>query len=106
MTHVPQLYIVRYKRNVTEEGDKPKENPKSIWDAVQDQELDPASQLVAKYNGSNEIPELVASFSPFFLLLPHIMKWISQIIKYGDSRDLPHYRTRTPHLVPEDSESI
>ncbi|XP_008239918.1 PREDICTED: uncharacterized protein LOC103338485 [Prunus mume] len=92
MTDVPQLYIVRYKRNVTEEGDKPKEKPKSIWDAVQDQELDPASQLVAKYNGSNEIPE--------------IMKWISQIIKDGDSRDLPHYRTRTPHLVPEDSEPI
>ncbi|XP_034216105.1 uncharacterized protein LOC117627906 isoform X2 [Prunus dulcis] len=92
MTDVPQLYIVRYKRNVTEEGDKPEQKPKSIWDAVQDQELDPASQLVAKYNGSDEIPE--------------IMKWISQIIKDGDSRDLPHYRTRTPHLVPESSEPI
>lgn len=67
MTDVPQLYIVRYKRNVTEEGDKPKEKPKSIWDAVQDQELDPASQLVAKYNGSNEIPEVSNSMFWEFL---------------------------------------
>ncbi|CAN6578136.1 unnamed protein product [Malus baccata var. baccata] len=92
MTDVPQLFIVRYKRNVTEESDKPEKKPKSIWDAVQDQELDPASQLVAKYNGSDDTQE--------------ITKWISQIINDGDSRDLPDYRTRTPHMVPEDSEPI
>ncbi|KAK9926039.1 hypothetical protein M0R45_023293 [Rubus argutus] len=90
MTDVPQLFIVRYKRNVTEESEKPEGKPKSIWDTLQDQDLDPASQLVAKYNGSDEIPEII--------------KWISQIIKDGDARDLPHYRTRTPKLVPDDSE--
>ncbi|TQD79205.1 hypothetical protein C1H46_035243 [Malus baccata] len=92
MTDVPQLFIVRYKRNVTEESEKPEKKPKSMWDAVQDQELDPASQLVAKYNGSDDTQE--------------ITKWISQIINDGDSRDLPDYRTRTPHMVPEDSEPI
>ncbi|XP_062030161.1 uncharacterized protein LOC133746019 [Rosa rugosa] len=92
MTDVPKLFIIRYKRNVSEESEKPEGKPKSIWDSLQDQELDPAAQLVAKYNGSDEIPE--------------ITKWISQIIKDGDARDLPHYRTRTPQLVPDDSEPI
>ncbi|XP_050376498.1 uncharacterized protein LOC126793909 [Argentina anserina] len=72
MTDVTKLFIIRYKRNVTEESDKPEGKPKSIWDSLQDQELDPAAQLVAKYNGSHEIPE----------------------------------RTRTPQLVPDDSEPI
>ncbi|KAL6183072.1 hypothetical protein ACLB2K_044483 [Fragaria x ananassa] len=92
MTDVPKLFIIRYKRNVTEESDKPEGRPKSIWDSLRDQELDPAAQLVAKYNGSDEISE--------------ITKWISQIIKDGDARELPHYRTRTPQLVPDDSEPI
>ena len=30
----------------------------NIWDTLQDQDLDPAAQLVAKYNGSDEIPEV------------------------------------------------
>ncbi|POO01965.1 hypothetical protein TorRG33x02_022570 [Trema orientale] len=89
---VPRLFIVRYKRNTSEEDTKPKRKQGGIWGALQDQELDPASQLVAKFNGSDEIPEII--------------KWVSQIIKDGDSRDLPHYRTKTPDLVPEDGEPI
>lgn len=58
MTDVPKLFIIRYKRNVTEESDKPEGRPKSIWDSLRDQELDPAAQLVAKYNGSDEISEV------------------------------------------------
>ncbi|KAL5544526.1 hypothetical protein UlMin_008310 [Ulmus minor] len=92
MTDVPLLFIVRYKRNASEENVKPERKRNSIFDALQEQELDPASQLVAKYNGSDEIPEII--------------KWISQIINDGDSRDLPHYRTKTPDLVPEDEKPI
>lgn len=58
MADVPRLFIVRYKRNASEEDTKPKRKQGSIWDALQDQDLDPASQLVAKYNGSDEIPEV------------------------------------------------
>ncbi|CAN6585143.1 unnamed protein product [Malus baccata var. baccata] len=94
MIDVPQLFIVRYKRNVTEEGEEPEKKPKTIWDGLQDQELDPASRLVAKYNGSDNTRKII--------------KWISETIYDGDARDLPHYvnRTRTPHLVPEDSEPM
>ncbi|XP_048329679.2 uncharacterized protein LOC107419220 isoform X2 [Ziziphus jujuba] len=77
ITDVAQLFIVRYKRNSTEENRKPETKRNSIWDALQEQELDSAAQLVARYNGSAESPEII--------------KWISQIIKDGDSRDLPHY---------------
>ncbi|KAM0982684.1 hypothetical protein ACFX2I_015546 [Malus domestica] len=92
MIDVPQLFIVRYKRNVTEESEEPEKKPKTIWDGLQDQELDPASRLVAKYNGSDNTWKII--------------KWISETIYDGDARDLPHYRTRTPHLVPEDSEPM
>lgn len=80
MTDVPQLFIVRYKRNVTEESEKTEGKPKSIWDTLQDQELDPASQLVAKYNGSDEIPEVCdynSRFCELFTLynaLPHMAR--------------------------------
>ncbi|KAL5544522.1 hypothetical protein UlMin_008306 [Ulmus minor] len=57
MTDVPLLFIVRYKRNASEENVKPERKQNSIFDALQEQELDPASQLVAKYNGSDEMPE-------------------------------------------------
>lgn len=48
-----------------------------MWDALNDQDYDPASQLVARYNGSSEIPEII--------------EWVSSIIKDGDSRDLPFF---------------
>lgn len=58
MTDVPQLFIVRYKRNSTEENRKPQAKRNSIWDALQERELDSAAQLVARYNGSAESPEV------------------------------------------------
>ncbi|KAL5813520.1 hypothetical protein ACOSQ4_024161 [Xanthoceras sorbifolium] len=89
---VPRLFIVRYKRNATAENIKVARKPKNILDVWQDEEVDPASQLVVRYNGSNEIPQII--------------KWTSEIIKDGDSNDLPFYRAKTPELVPEESEPI
>ncbi|KAK4781631.1 hypothetical protein SAY86_015733 [Trapa natans] len=91
MMDVPRLFIIRYKRNLTEENEPVKSKPKTMWDALNDQEYDGASQLVARYNGSNEIPQII--------------EWVASIIKDGDSRDLPFFRTKTPELVPEDVDS-
>ncbi|XP_042502470.1 dnaJ homolog subfamily C member 16 [Macadamia integrifolia] len=91
LNDVPQLFIVRYKRNSTEDETKVEKKPKTIWDTLQN-DVDPASQLVARYNGSNDIPQII--------------QWVSQIIKDGDSRDLPLYRTKTPELIPEDADPI
>lgn len=55
---MPRLFIVRYKRNTTEDNTKLDKKPKGIWDSIHDQELDPASQLVARFNGSDEITEV------------------------------------------------
>ncbi|XP_070027590.1 uncharacterized protein [Nicotiana sylvestris] len=88
ITDVAQLFIVRYERNVTEDVEK---QPTSRYSELYNVEADPASQLVAKYNGSNKIEEIV--------------QWISEIIKDGDSKNLPSFRTRTPELVPEDADS-
>lgn len=58
MSDVPRLFIVRYKRNTTEDEAKIERKPRNIWDAMQEQEVDPASQLVVRYNGSDEIPQV------------------------------------------------
>lgn len=92
MTDVPQLLIVRYKRNPSDDGIKIDRKPKNIFEAFHDDDEDPASQLVARYNGSEEIPEII--------------KWISHIIEDGDSKDLPFFRTKSPALVPEDADPI
>ncbi|XP_059303624.1 uncharacterized protein LOC132055693 [Lycium ferocissimum] len=88
ITDIAQLFIVRYDRNGTEDVGK---QPTNKFSALYNVETDPASQLVAKYNGSNKIEEIV--------------QWISEIIKDGDSNNLPSFRTRTPELVPEDADS-
>ncbi|RVW58182.1 hypothetical protein CK203_111665 [Vitis vinifera] len=90
MYHSYLLYVT--KRNATVDDLKVERRPKGIWNPFQEEDVDPASQLVARYNGSGEIPEII--------------KWISQIIKDGDSRDLPLFRTKTPQLVPEDGDPI
>ncbi|KAE8124010.1 hypothetical protein FH972_018922 [Carpinus fangiana] len=92
LTDAPRLFIVRYKRNSTEDDMKVERKPKSIWDTLQGDDLDPSSQLVARYKGSGETKQII--------------EWISGIIKDGDFRDLPSFRTKTPKLVPEDSEPI
>ncbi|KAL5722905.1 hypothetical protein ACHQM5_006365 [Ranunculus cassubicifolius] len=87
---VPQLIIVRYKRDNTQE--KVERKPRTVWDSFQEDDDNLASQLVAKYNGSADISE--------------ITKWVSQIIEDGDSRDLPFFRTQTPDLIPEDADPM
>eukprot|EP00258_Populus_trichocarpa_P015941 XP_006373458.1 dnaJ homolog subfamily C member 16 [Populus trichocarpa] len=89
---VPKLFIVRYKRNASEDDIKVDTKPKKIFNVFEDEDVDPASQLVARYNGSDEISQ--------------IMLWMSEIIRDGDTRNLPFYRSKTPALVPEDSEPI
>ncbi|KAL6995170.1 hypothetical protein U1Q18_005305 [Sarracenia purpurea var. burkii] len=92
ITDAPQLVIVRYKRNASEDGIKIEKKPKNIFEAYHNDDVDPASQLVARYNGSQEIPEII--------------EWVSQIIEDGDSKDLPFFRAKAPTLVPEDADPI
>ncbi|CAL5444905.1 unnamed protein product [Camellia sinensis] len=87
------LIIVHYKRNATKDSIKIEEKkPKNILEAFLNDNVDPASQLVARYNGSEESLEII--------------KWISLIIEDGDSRELPFFREKTPALVPEDAYPI
>ncbi|KAF5942948.1 hypothetical protein HYC85_020590 [Camellia sinensis] len=59
---IPQLIIVRYKRNATKDSNKIEEKkPKNILEAFLNDDVDPASQLVARYNGSEESSELLSS---------------------------------------------
>ncbi|CAL5362297.1 unnamed protein product [Camellia sinensis] len=66
--------------------------PKNMLEAFLNDDVDPASQLVARYNSSEESLEII--------------KWISQIIEDGDSRELPFFRAKTPALVPDDADPI
>ncbi|XP_068636887.1 uncharacterized protein [Aristolochia californica] len=89
----PRLFIVRYKRDPTKVGEEVAKKTKSVWDSFHEEEdMNLASQLVAKYNGSVNTPEII--------------QWVSQIIKDGDSRDLPFFTVKTPELVAEDAEPI
>ncbi|KAF2311303.1 hypothetical protein GH714_021603 [Hevea brasiliensis] len=86
LTDVPRLFIVRYKRNATQDNVRIRKN------VFEYEEADPASQLVARYNGSDKIPQII--------------QWISGTIKDGETRDLPFFKTKTPDLVPEDTDPI
>ncbi|CAH9092656.1 unnamed protein product [Cuscuta europaea] len=90
ITDVSKLFIVRYSRNSTDE--KNDDTPKNSYEALFAADTDPASQLVATYSGPLKIPEII--------------QWISEIIKNGDSNDLPSFKTKTPELVPEEADSI
>nr|GMD07660.1 DnaJ homolog subfamily C member 16 isoform X1 [Ipomoea batatas] len=94
ITDAAKLFIVRYSRTAAEDEKTQKSENwrKNSYEALFAADSDPASQLVATYNGSHEIPEIV--------------RWISVIIKDGDSNDLPSFKTKTPELVPEDADSI
>ncbi|CAL5444912.1 unnamed protein product [Camellia sinensis] len=81
ITDVPQLIIVRYKRNATEDSIKIEEKkPKNMLEAFPNDDVDLASQLVARYNGSEESSKII--------------EWISQIIEDGDSRELPFFESK------------
>lgn len=58
MTDAAQLFIVRYERNATEEPKKDMKPMKTPFQAWHNVDADPASTLVAKYNGSSEISEV------------------------------------------------
>ncbi|CAL5441630.1 unnamed protein product [Camellia sinensis] len=59
--------------------------PKNMLEAFLNDDVDPASQLLVRYNGSEESSDIWPSICC-------IIKWISQIIKDGDSRELPFFR--------------
>lgn len=88
---VPQLFIVRYKRNTSLENIAVEKNPKNIANVFQ-KDVDRAAQLVAKYNGTHEVQQII--------------QWVSQIVEDGDTKNLPFYRTKTPDLIPEDADPI
>ncbi|XP_057952324.1 uncharacterized protein LOC131146631 [Malania oleifera] len=90
-TDVPQLLIVRYKRDASQDKIKVERKKKSIFYEFQE-DVDAASQLVARYNGTDEISQII--------------QWISQIIKDGDSSNLPSFRAKTPELIPEDADPL
>uniref|UniRef100_A0A7N0TP93 J domain-containing protein n=1 Tax=Kalanchoe fedtschenkoi TaxID=63787 RepID=A0A7N0TP93_KALFE len=86
----PMLFIVRYGRNATEVEQPTKKS--NVWQAMRQEDMDPVSQLVAKYNGSEDSSE--------------ITKWISEIVEAGDSDKLPFFKTQTPALVAEDADPL
>ncbi|XP_050223024.1 uncharacterized protein LOC126673092 [Mercurialis annua] len=79
MIDVPKIFMVRYRRNATQ-------------DYMMNEDADHASQLVARYNGSDEIPQII--------------KWISETMRDGETRDLPFFTANTPDLVPEASDPV
>lgn len=82
----PRIVMVRYVRNDSMSDVKDKKASSNLLDVLKE-DVDPVSQLVARYDGSFETLEII--------------EWISKIIKDGDSANLPFYRTKTPELVPE-----
>ncbi|CAL5441628.1 unnamed protein product [Camellia sinensis] len=64
-----------------------KKKPKNMLEAFLNDEVDPASELVAMYNGSEESSGII--------------RWISQIIEDGDSRELPFLERILLHLFPK-----
>ncbi|KAL2243537.1 UNVERIFIED_CONTAM: Chaperone protein DnaJ [Sesamum indicum] len=77
LTDVARLFIVRYERNPNSEKVDTSKQANSIFHSLYHTEADPVSTLVAKYNGSGEISEIIT--------------WISQTIKDGDTRELPPF---------------
>uniref|UniRef100_A0ACD5YY71 Uncharacterized protein n=1 Tax=Avena sativa TaxID=4498 RepID=A0ACD5YY71_AVESA len=84
----PEVFIVRFQRNATYEALKA-DKKHNLMDTLQGQDTPDASQLVARYNGPDEILE--------------INKWVSQIIKDGDAREIPYFTSKVPDLLPEET---
>uniref|UniRef100_A0A804I675 Uncharacterized protein n=1 Tax=Musa acuminata subsp. malaccensis TaxID=214687 RepID=A0A804I675_MUSAM len=88
---VPQIFIVRYLRNSSEdnvEADK----WKHLRDQYMGKDANAASQLIARYTGSDDVKEII--------------QWISHIIERGDTREYPYFTFTSPELVAEDSVTI
>ncbi|KAF7014629.1 hypothetical protein CFC21_028609 [Triticum aestivum] len=84
----PEVFIVRFQRNATYEALKA-DKKNNLIETLQGQDTPDASQLVARYNGPDGILE--------------INKWVSQIIKDGDTREIPYFTSKVPDLVPEET---
>ncbi|XP_051115725.1 uncharacterized protein LOC127240917 isoform X2 [Andrographis paniculata] len=93
MTDVARLIIIRYERNETNnEIVQSRKQTNNLFLDLMHTEADPVFTLVAKYNGSTEVPEII--------------KWISQTIKDGDAREIPPFKTKSPELVPEEGDKM
>ncbi|KAL3637248.1 hypothetical protein CASFOL_019547 [Castilleja foliolosa] len=90
ITDVAGLFIIRYERNNKNESLDTTKEANNILHAWYHTDYDPVSTLVAKYNGSSDTSEII--------------RWISQIIKDGDTREIPPFAN--PELVPEDAGQI
>ncbi|WJX32062.1 hypothetical protein P8452_20433 [Trifolium repens] len=94
MNDIPRLLVIRYLRNSSAIDTRTQEISK--WKSLLVQDLlddsDQAGQFVAGYKGAADVSE--------------ITQWLANIIKDGDSRDLPFFTLRTPKLVPDDTEPI
>ncbi|KAG0465120.1 hypothetical protein HPP92_019284 [Vanilla planifolia] len=87
---VPRLFIVRYKRNSVEHELRPKKKPNSFWSAFDKENSNLASQIVAVYNGTVDIQEVI--------------QWISWIVEDGDKSTMhPYFIGAAPALIPEES---
>ncbi|KQK15065.1 uncharacterized protein LOC100831408 [Brachypodium distachyon] len=84
----PEVFIVRFQRNATYEALKA-EKKNNLIETLQGQDAADASQLVARYNGPDEIQE--------------IKRWISKIITDGDIREIPYFTSKVPDLLPEET---
>ncbi|XP_057443153.1 uncharacterized protein LOC130734660 isoform X2 [Lotus japonicus] len=94
LTDIPLIFVIRYLRNSSAVDKKTQEMKK--WKSVLVQDLmddsDQAGQFVAGYKGEVDISQ--------------ITEWLANLIKDGDSRDLPFFTLRTPKLVPDDTEPL
>ncbi|XP_020586619.1 uncharacterized protein LOC110028911 [Phalaenopsis equestris] len=89
----PRLFVVRYKRNSSEDEARAKRKPNNIWSAFDGEDSNLASQIVAIYNGSIDTQEVI--------------QWLSWIVEDGDkSTTHPYFIGAAPSLVPEDSTSF
>lgn len=61
LTEIPRLFIVRYKRNSTEREAMAKRKTNNVWNIYQEEDTNVASQLVARYNGSEDVQEVCTS---------------------------------------------
>ncbi|XP_031476419.1 uncharacterized protein LOC116248013 isoform X2 [Nymphaea colorata] len=74
---VPRLFIVRYNRNSTSDDAQVEKYKGTMLSMFKEGEIGLASQLVARHNGSANIPE--------------ILEWVAEIVTNGDAGDLPYY---------------
>jgi hypothetical protein len=73
---VPKIFLVRYQRqNITVEEAINEANKQrrahNLWAALQDDTENIASQLVSKYNGSEEVSEVPSLFAILMMFVPY-----------------------------------